>query len=85
MSDAHDPYKIEADVMGEDVQVNDAETEFDGKRNQENPPNIATTIKNLRMELQGCRKENERMTKALEEKNQLTVAMLHSLTDPKGR
>ena len=67
--------------MGEDVQAKDAETEFDGKRNQETPPNIAATIKSLRMELQGCRKENERMTKAVEEKNQLTAAIIQSLTD----
>ena len=63
MDDAQDPYELEADAMGEDVQVKGAETKFDRKRNQETSPNIAATIKSLRME----------------EQNQLIAAMLQSL------
>ena len=82
MSGAQYPYELKANDMGEYVQDKDSKIEFDRKRNQETPPNIATTIKSLiKMELQGYRKENERMTKALEEKNQLTVAIIQSLTD----
>ena len=55
--------------MGEYVQDKDSKIEFDRKRNQETPPNIPATINILGMELHGCRKENERMMKALKEKN----------------
>ena len=63
-------------LWGKMFNIVDDETKFDGKRNQETPPNIAATIKSLRVELQGCRKENEWTNKDLEEKNQLTAAML---------
>ena len=69
-------YELEEDTMGEYVQVKNSEIEFDGKRNQENSPHIPATIRILRVKLQSCREENERMIKALEEKNQLTTTML---------
>ena len=35
MSDAQDPYDLEVDAMGEDIHIDNAETKFDGKGNQE--------------------------------------------------
>ena len=55
MSDAHDPYELEVDVVGENIQVENIETEFDGKGNQETSTYIAATIKSPRVELQSCR------------------------------
>ena len=55
--------------------------EFDREINQKNSPNLATTIRGLKVELQNCRENNERMVKAQEEQNQLTAAILQSLTD----
>ena len=81
MSDAQDPYELEADAMGGNIQVENAEIEFDGKGNQETSLNIAATIRSLKVELQRCREENERMIKDLEEKNQLTTTILQSFKD----
>ena len=81
MNDAHDPYEPETDAMGDNIQIENAKTESNGRRNQETPPDITATMRNLRVELQSYREHNERIIKAQEEQNQLNVAMLHSLTD----
>ena len=64
MSDAQDPYEPETDAMGENIQVENAETKSNGRRNQETPPDIAATMRILRVGLQSCREDNERMIKA---------------------
>ena len=76
MNDAHDPYEHEADAMGENIRVGNAETRSSGRRYLETPPDIAATMRILRVELQRYREDNERMIKSQEEKNQLNVAML---------
>ena len=50
MNDAQDPYEPEIDSMGEKMQVENAETKSNGRRNQETPPYIATTTRSLRVE-----------------------------------
>ena len=64
MNDAQDPYEPETDALGENIQVENAETESNGRRNQETPLDIAATMRSLTVELQSCRKDNERMIKA---------------------
>ena len=59
--------------------------EFDREINQKNSPNLAPTIRGLKVELQNCKENNERMVKAQEEQNQLTTAILQSLTDLRGQ
>ena len=54
MDDAQDPYDPKTDAMGENIQVENAETESNGRRNQETPPDIAATMRSLRVELQIC-------------------------------
>ena len=76
MSDAHDPYEPETDAMGDNIQIENAKTESNGRRNQETPPDIATTMRSLRVDLQSCREDTERMIKYQEEKNQLNASML---------
>ena len=76
MNDAQDPYEFEEDSMGEDVRVGNDETESNGRRFQDTPPNIAATMRSLRVELQSCREENERMLKAQENKNHINAAIL---------
>ena len=76
MSDAHDPYELEANAMGGNIQVENAKTKFDGKENQGTSPDIATTIRSLKVELQSSWDENKRVIKALEEQNQLTASIL---------
>ena len=67
--------------MGDNMQVGNAETESNGRRNQETPPDIAATMRSLRVELQSCREYNEMMIKAYEEQNKLNASMLQSSTD----
>ena len=69
MDDAHDPYEPEIDSMGENIQVENAETESNGRRNEETPPDIVATMRSLRVELQSCREDNERMIKSQEDQN----------------
>ena len=45
------------------------ETETDGKKEQESSPDVAATIRSLRVELQGRKEENKRMIKVLIEQN----------------
>ena len=81
MNDAHDPYEPKTNAMGENIQLENAETESNGRINQETPPDIAATMRSLRVEFESCREDNERMIKAHEEQNQLNASMLQSLTD----
>ena len=85
MNDAHDPYEFEEDAMGENVRVGNDETESNGRRNQETPPDSAATMRILRVELQSCKEDNERMLKAQEDQNQINSAILQSLTDIQGQ
>ena len=57
MNDEHDPYEREIDAMGENIQVENAETESNGRRNQEASPDIAATMRILKVELQSCRED----------------------------
>ena len=53
--------------MEENVRVENAETESNGRRLQETPPDFAATMRSLRVEMQSYRTDNERLVKALEE------------------
>ena len=64
MNDAQDPYEHEEDVMGENIQVGNAETESNGRRFQDTPPDFAATMRSLRVEMQSYRADNERLVKA---------------------
>ena len=81
MNDAQDPYEHKEDSMGENVQVGNDETESNGRRFQETPPNFVATMRSLRVEMKSYRADNERLVKAQEEHNQLNVVMLQSLTN----
>ena len=67
--------------MGENIRDGNGETESNGRRYHETPPDFATTMRSLRVEMQSYREDNERMIKSQEEKNQLNATMLQSLTD----
>ena len=69
MNDAQDPYEHEADAMGEKIWVENAEIESNGRRYQETLPDIAATMRILRVEMQSYKEDNERMIKAQEEQN----------------
>ena len=69
MNNAHDPYEHEAGSMGGEIRVGNVETESNGRRYQETPPDIAATMRSLRVDLQSYRENNERMIKSQEEKN----------------
>ena len=81
MNDAHDPYELKAYAMGENIWVGNTKTESNGRRYQETPLDITTTMRSLRVELQSYGEDNERMIKDQEEQNQLNAAMLQSLTN----
>ena len=81
MNDAQDPYEFEEDAMGENVRFGNDETKSSGRRFQYTPPDIAATMRILRVELQSYREVNERMIKSQKEKNQLNATMLQSLID----
>ena len=64
MSDAQNPYELKADVVEESIQVMNDGEEFDGEINQKTSRDLAATIRGLKVELQNCRENNERMVKA---------------------
>ena len=67
--DAQNPYEHEEDAMEENVRVGNAETESNGRIFQDTPLDIAATMRSLRVELQSCKEDNERMIKAQEDQN----------------
>ena len=69
MNGAKDPYEPVTYAMGENIWVENLETESNGRRNQETNPYIAATMRSLRVELQSYREDNEMMIKAQEEQN----------------
>ena len=81
MNDAHDPYENGEDAMGENVWVGNAETDSNGRRFQDTPPDFAATMRSLRVEMKIHKEYNARLVKELEEQNQLNATMLQSLTD----
>ena len=64
---AQDPNEYEEDAMGENVQVGNAETESNGKRFQDTPPDFAATMRILRVEMYSYMVGNERLVKDQEE------------------
>ena len=76
MNDAHDPYEFDEYAMGENVRVGNDKTESNGRINQETPLDIAATMRSLRVELQSCREDNERMLKAQEDRNNINADIL---------
>ena len=69
MNDAQDPYEQEEDAMGENVRVGNAETESNGRRFQDSPPDFVATMRSLRVEMQSYKTYNERLVKVQEEQN----------------
>ena len=67
MNDAQDPYEHEEDVMGENIRNGNAETESNGRRFQDTPPDFVATMRSLRVETKSYREDNERLVKAHEE------------------
>lgn len=63
--------------MDENLQAGNAKTKTNGQRNQETP-NIAKTVRILRVEIQSCRAYNERLNKGPGEQNQLNATILQS-------
>ena len=51
MNDAQDPYELDEDAMGENIQVENAKTESNGRRYQETPSDIVATMRILRVGL----------------------------------
>ena len=66
MNDAQNPNEYEEDAMGENVRVGNAETKCNGRRLQETHPNLAATMRILRVEMKSYREDNERLVKAQE-------------------
>ena len=85
LNDGQDPYEFEEYAMGENVRVGNDETESNGRRFQDTPPDFAATMRSLRVDLQSCREYNERMLKAQEDQNQINAAILQSLIDIQGQ
>ena len=71
MNDVEDPYENDEDVLGENMQEEIVETKSNGRRDQITPQNLVETMISF----------NERLMKAQEERNQINVAILLSLTD----
>ena len=69
MNDAQDSYKFREDAMGENVRVGNDEKESNVRIFQDTPLDFAATMRSLRVDLQSCREDNERMLKAQEDQN----------------
>ena len=61
--DVQNPNEYEEDAMGENVQVGNAETESNGRRLQETPPDFAATMRSLMAEMQSYKVDNEILVK----------------------
>ena len=83
--DGKNPNEYEEDIMRENIRVGNAETESNGRRFQDTPPDFATTMRSLRVEMKSYRVDNERLAKAQEEQNGLNAAMMQILTDIQRR
>ena len=70
--------------MGENFRVGNDKIEYNGRIFQDTPPYFAATMRILRVDLQSCREDNERMLKAQEDQNQINAAILQSLKDIQG-
>ena len=79
--DVQNPIEYEEYAMGENVQVGNAETESNGRRLQETPPNFVATMRSLMVEMQSYKEDNEILVKSQEEKNKLNASMLQILID----
>ena len=65
--DAQSPNEYKEYAMGENVWIGNAETDSNGRRFQDTPPDFAATMRSLRVEMQSHREDNEILVKALEE------------------
>ena len=72
-------------ILQPNVRVENDEIESNGNIYQETLSDIAATMRSLRVELQNCREDNERMLKAQKDKNQINATILQSLTDIQGQ
>ena len=79
--DAQNPNEYKECAMGENVQVGNYEIESNGRIFQDTPPDFAATMRSLRVDLESCREDNERMLKAQEDQNQINAAILQSFTE----
>ena len=71
--------------MGENVRVGNDDTESNGRIFQDTPLDFVATMRILRVDLQSCIEDNDRMLKAQEDQNQINAAILQSLTDIQGQ
>ena len=55
--------------MEENVRVGNVETESNGRRFQDTPPDFVATMRSLRVDMKSYRADNERSVKAQEEQN----------------
>jgi hypothetical protein len=77
MEDGQRPDIHEEEVRGLNINIEEIESNEHRKRMES--LELVETIRSLKMEVQSCRDDNERMLKAQEEKNQLNTQLLQSL------
>jgi len=77
MEDGQGPYILEEEVRG--LSINEEETMSNGHRERMESLELVETIRRLKMEVQSCRVDNERMLKAVEKQNQLNTQLLQSI------
>jgi hypothetical protein len=65
--------------MGEGSHNRDEDS--DERRAIGTPPNLAKTVRNLMVELQSCKVDNERMMKEQEKQTEINAVLLQSLSD----
>ena len=69
MEDVWDPYKLENDIVRENMQGGNVKTKSIRCQNEETPPRITETMKISRLELQSCREDHVILIKSQEKKN----------------
>ena len=79
MGEGKVPYSLEEEARGQNINVGNEEIECSAYRANIEPIEMMETMKNLRMEVQSCRPDNERMLRAREQQNQLNIQLMHSL------
>ena len=74
--DSQNPYDYDEGTTGEKKIPSNTKIESNGRRNEQTPLDIANIMKSLKVDMQSCKVDDERLAEAWQEKIQLNDAML---------
>jgi len=79
MQDGQDPDSHEEEDKGSNISAGIENTKSNGHKERIEPLELIETMRSLKIEMQSCRANNERILKAQEKQNQLNTQLVQSL------